>query len=92
MKGLSVQDEENLEADKLDSLAMWFPFGISSVKGSRGVCAQRNGRCRTSEKRFLQEILCRSEFDAPAKVECQVPCHVKDSGGDLRKRISLYHK
>jgi len=87
MKGLSVHNVENSDADIFGNLAMRFPFGIFSVKGARGVCAQRNGRCRTSEKRLLHEIIPRPGSDVPAKVEYQLPRHVKDSGGDLQMKI-----
>lgn len=83
MKGLSVHDAEKSVADKSDSLSMRFEFGTFSVKGPRDVCAQSKGRWRTSEKRFLQDILLRPGVDLPAKVEYQVPRHVKDDGGDL---------
>lgn len=86
MKGFSVHNVENSEADRLECLGIRFPSGIWSVKGPRGVCAQRKGRCRTSEKRFLQDILSRVGIDVPAKVEYQVPRHVKDGGEDLCKK------
>lgn len=83
MKGLSVHNAEKSAADTLDSLSMRFEFGMFSVNGPRDVCAQRKGRWRTSEKRFLQDILPQPGVDLPVKVEYQVPRHVKDDGGDL---------
>ena len=53
------------------------------ANGSSETCAQKKGRCSTSEKRFEQSTRGSLSFGCAKYVERHVPCHVKSLGCDL---------
>jgi hypothetical protein len=57
MKGLSLQIEENSSGERFESRVMAFEGGMLVVYGCKGVCVQRNGLYRTSEKTSSQRTL-----------------------------------
>ena len=78
MKGLSLQVEENSSGERFESRVMAFEGGMLQLYGCKGVCVQRNGLYRTSEKTSSQRTLETWSVFRSKKVDRHVPRHWND--------------